>query len=109
MQKAVRLMPCWPAQSPDLLPIENVWEILKRRLDGLKVDSLNHLWDLVQREWYAIENDTISKFYASMPSRVYATIKSRGQYSKYRVRHNVVALLLAYIFLQNTIILFFFS
>ena len=83
VHKAVRLMPCWPVQSPDLSPIENVWEILKRRLDEIKVDSLNHLWDLVQREWYVIENETISKLYASMPSRVHATIKSRGQYSKY--------------------------
>lgn len=83
VQKAVRLMPCWPAQSPDLSPIENLWEILKRRLDGIKVESLNHLWDLVQREWYAIENEKISKLYASMPSRVHATIKSRGQHSKY--------------------------
>ena len=72
-------MPCWPAQSPDLSPIENVWEILKRRLDGIKVDSLNHLWDLLQREWYVIENKTISKVYASMPSRVHTTIKSRGR------------------------------
>ena len=69
-------MLCWPAQSSDLSPIENVWEILKSCLDGIKVDSLNYLWDLVQREWYAIENETISKLYASMPSRVHATIKS---------------------------------
>lgn len=45
-----------PPNSPDLNPIENVWAMLKKRLQNIENLSTNKdaLWEVVQREWEAI-------------------------------------------------------
>ena len=35
----------WPAQSPDLNPIENLWDYLERKLEKLPTTTLSQLWD----------------------------------------------------------------
>ena len=42
----------WPAQSPDLNPIEHLWKHLKQRLCAYENPSqgINELWKRVQRE-----------------------------------------------------------
>src|SRR5690606_4573785 len=43
----------WPAQSPDINPIEHLWEHLKRRLETYEEDpkSQQELWEQVEKEW----------------------------------------------------------
>src|SRR5277367_5634205 len=47
----------WPAQSPDLNPIEHLWSHIKRKLGGYETppNSMLELWERVQEEWNAIE------------------------------------------------------
>jgi transposase len=47
----------WPAQYPDLNPIEHLWEHLKRRLGGYEVPpgGLLELWEWVEKEWDEIQ------------------------------------------------------
>ncbi len=82
-RKAVRLLPDWPPQSPDLNIIENMWDELKRRISFFKPITLDELWEVAQREWKAIPNESICKLYDSMPRRVSAVLKNKGGNTKY--------------------------
>lgn len=81
-KKAIRLLPDWPPQSPDLNVIENLWDELKRRISFSKPATLEELWEIAQREWEAIPNETIIKLYDSMPRRVSAVLGNKGGNTK---------------------------
>ena len=81
-EKKINLME-WPAQSPDLNPIEHLWEELSRRLQGHKFKKEVDLMDAIGREWKKIPVDRIIKLVDSMPSRCRAVIKAKGFATKY--------------------------
>ncbi|UYV71033.1 hypothetical protein LAZ67_8001483 [Cordylochernes scorpioides] len=65
----------WPPYSPDLSPIEHVWDIIGRRLHALpQPRSEDELWQLVERKWRAIPQDAIRTLIDSLPRRVAACI-----------------------------------
>jgi transposase len=71
------------AMSPDLNPIENVWAIMKQRLNKKRPKSLEELDQVIQQIWESIEIDILRKLYESMPSRVRKCIKAKGHPIKY--------------------------
>ncbi|UYV84064.1 hypothetical protein LAZ67_X001034 [Cordylochernes scorpioides] len=74
----VQMLP-WPPYSPDLSPIEHVWDIIERRLHALPQSrSEDELWQMVEREWRAIPQDAIRTLIDSLPRRVAACIAVRG-------------------------------
>ncbi|UYV82311.1 hypothetical protein LAZ67_21001679 [Cordylochernes scorpioides] len=74
----VQMLP-WPPYSPDLSPIEHVWDIIGRRLHALpQPPSEDELWQMVEREWRAIPQDAIRTLIDSLPRRVAACIAVRG-------------------------------
>ena len=75
----------WPAQSPDLNPIEHLWGVLKRRLAKYErvPSGMNELWDRVQVEWEAITQNECLHLIESMPKRVAAVIRVKGRHTKY--------------------------
>ncbi|UYV71853.1 hypothetical protein LAZ67_9000703 [Cordylochernes scorpioides] len=74
----VQMLP-WPPYSPDLSPIEHVWDIIGRRLHALpQLRSEDELWQMVEREWRAIPQDAIRTLIDSLPRRVAACIAVRG-------------------------------
>ncbi|UYV70876.1 hypothetical protein LAZ67_8000946 [Cordylochernes scorpioides] len=73
----VQMLP-WPPYSPDLSPIEHVWDIIGRRLHALpQPRSEDELWQMVEREWRAIPQDAIRTLIDSLPRRVAACIVVR--------------------------------
>lgn len=76
----------WPAQSPDLNPIENLWAILKRQIRD-EYDSpprnLNELWERVEQQWYAIPQEICTNLVESMPRRIAAVLSAKGLWTKY--------------------------
>jgi transposase len=80
----VRLLD-WPAQSPDLNPIEHLWDHLKRRLSRYEQvpTSMDELWQRVQTEWTNIPVEECVKLIESMPRRVAAVLEAKGGYTKY--------------------------
>ena len=75
----------WPAQSPDLNPIEHLWAHLKRQLSDYQdhPKGIHELWEQVEEEWEKITMDVCINLIESMPARVMAVLKAKGGYTKY--------------------------
>jgi hypothetical protein len=75
----------WPAQSPDLNPLEHLWGHLKRRLVEHKhpPTGMEELWRRIEEEWNKIPAEVCQKLIESMPRRIEAVIEAKGGYTKY--------------------------
>lgn len=73
----------WPAQSPDLNPIENLWQKLKENVHKRSPTSKHDLYQKIQEEWEKIPTDYCAKVVESMPKRINAVIKAKGGPTKY--------------------------
>lgn len=75
----------WPANSPDLNPIEHLWDALKKKVRSHRPSPVNHnqLVDAVIAEWENIPQDVIENLISSMPRRMNAVIRSRGGHTRY--------------------------
>ncbi|XP_039764538.1 uncharacterized protein LOC120637020 [Pararge aegeria] len=59
----------WPARSPDMKPIEHVWDLLKRKVKS-RIPALANVGELriaVVVEWRRLSQDTIDKIILSEP------------------------------------------
>ena len=73
----------WPAQSPDLNPIENLWSILDKKLVNRKVNTTPELFKLLKQEWNKLTTNELERLVDSMPQRCQAVIDARGLPTKY--------------------------
>lgn len=75
----------WPSYSPDLNHIENLWAIVKKRLNSYDTapKSTSELFDRVANEWNSVTPELCQKLISSMPSRIKAVIKAKGGRTKY--------------------------
>ena len=70
----------WPPQSPDLNPIEMVWDEMDRRVKAKGPTSAQHLWELLQDCWKTISGDDLRNLTEKMPRACKAVIKAKGDY-----------------------------
>ncbi len=82
--KQISLLP-WPAQSPDMNPIENAWAMLKRNLreQNRYPTSKDSLVERLSEVWNSVLNSYFETIIASMTSRVKALEKAKGLATKY--------------------------
>lgn len=73
----------WPAQSPDLNPIENLWQIVKQQLRPNIYRPKEELYRAIESEWKRIPTRTITNLIESMPKRCAEVIKNKGYSTKY--------------------------
>jgi len=75
----------WPAQSPDMNPIEHLWDELERRIRSYDPLPKNkeELWEILQTEWHNIDVNIYQNLVSSMSNRIAAVIQSKGNPTKY--------------------------
>ena len=64
----------WPAHSYDLNPIENVWDLLARRVyaNGRVFSIIDELRSCILTEWQNLETGTIGNLITSIPQRYFS-------------------------------------
>ena len=75
----------WPALSPDLNPMENLWGILVYDIyaHGTQYDSIADLKGAIMRAWNQIPLQMLRNLVNTMPHRIAAVIESKGDKTKY--------------------------
>uniref|UniRef100_A0A9J7X0G0 Tc1-like transposase DDE domain-containing protein n=1 Tax=Cyprinus carpio carpio TaxID=630221 RepID=A0A9J7X0G0_CYPCA len=75
----------WPPQSPDLNPIEHLWDVVERELCALDVHptNLHQLQDAILSIWANISKECFQHLVESMPRRIKAVLKEKGGQTQY--------------------------
>lgn len=75
----------WPARSPDLNPIENLWGILARKVyeNGAQYSDVNSLKTAIRNAWKEIPETILHNLIFSMKNRIFEIIKNNGGSTKY--------------------------
>ncbi len=73
----------WPANSPDLNPIENLWGIVKRKMRYARPNNAEELKATIRATWALITPEQCHRLIDSMPRRIAAVIRAKGAPTKY--------------------------
>jgi len=82
--KGITVLGPWPGSSPDLNPIENLWQKMKRDVSARHPTSLESLRQAIKEVW--IQQTSIElckKLVRSMPNRINAVLQAKGHATKY--------------------------
>jgi transposase len=73
----------WPANSPDLSPIENLWGIIDAKVKAEDPKTVQRLETLVVREWNAVSDEIVENLMVSMSARLQQCIENHGNWVAY--------------------------
>ncbi|GFX28863.1 transposable element Tcb1 transposase [Trichonephila clavipes] len=72
-----------PPQSPDLNPIEHLWDLLERKIRQRHSTSKEMLKREIVTEWNTISSEETSKLVQSMPKRLTEVLRRKGYPTSY--------------------------
>jgi hypothetical protein len=74
----------WPGNSPDLNPIENLWRLVGLKVNRAQPKNERELKEAVIDSWnHNVTPEIIHGLIDSMPDRIAAVIKAKGDSTKY--------------------------
>ena len=73
----------WPSMSPDLNPIENIWALLKAKIQAKNCTTIKQLKSEIRKEWKALPNELAKNLINSLKKRLLAVIANNGDYTLY--------------------------
>lgn len=73
----------WPANSPDLSPIETLWGKMKKELRTNPAKNLRELKQKIQEVWDGITPEFCYNLVETLPSRIAAVIKNKGDVTQW--------------------------
>ena len=83
-QNNINVLP-WPSKSPDLNPIEHLWDQLDKRVRQRQPPHqiLYKLRQMLQQEWRTIPRKNVRNLIEYMPRRCRAVLAARGGHTRY--------------------------
>ena len=83
-ENAITSVP-WPAMSPDLNPLEHIWDLMGRNVHSMDppVQNLRALEAVLHREWQNLTMRQIRQYTGGMRPRVEAVLKTKGRCTRY--------------------------
>lgn len=83
-QEQIQRLP-WPAMSPDMNPIEHVWDYLGRKLNARnpKCQNIQELRNALVQEWQLYPQQKLRRLIHGMRRRVQELYRVRGGYTHY--------------------------
>jgi hypothetical protein len=83
-QEAVQTIP-WHAMSPDMNPIEHVWDFIGRKINqrNPKCQNIDELRTAILQEWQYFPQERLRRLVRSMTRRVTELHNKRGGYPRY--------------------------
>ncbi len=83
-QEAIETME-WPAMSPDMNPIEHVWDYIGRKINEREppCQDINELRATLIQEWRQFPQNRLRRLVQSMRRRVQELHRKRGGYTRY--------------------------
>lgn len=75
----------WPARSPDLNPIENLWGYLVRKIYDRNnpFENVGSLEAAIIDAWDHVPDELIQNLLGSMPERIFQVISRKGDVTDY--------------------------
>ncbi len=75
----------WPTKSPDLNPIEHLWDVVEReiRIMDVQPTNLQQLCDAIMSLWTKISEECFQHLVESIPRRIKAVLEAKGGPTRY--------------------------
>jgi hypothetical protein len=70
----------FPAQSWDLNIIENVWGVMRLKLEGVRAKTSSTWRAAIINAWEHVDQSTINQLVDGVPARMQAIIDAEGQW-----------------------------
>lgn len=73
----------WPAHSPDIIIIENIWLLIKRNFRVGRIENKEDVFHEIQRKWTENTSEYIKSLYQTIPRRLESVIRLKGHLTTY--------------------------